>query len=328
MAERPQFTEEISLILVDSLVCSFNLIGNAMVILCFVLSKKCRSIIGHLLVHLALCDTTAILRLFLDSLDMALNAWYQHKDLFFNRDWLCSILANIVLFGFHLQTWTLCGIAINRYIRITKSQLYCKYVDRKAHIWTLVLVWIFAIALHSESFFIKDGQPIVSNYTANFGKISFDYDVCTTGGGLKTPYFSIGALFFISGYCFGGIFKYFVQTHREVQSASANGAIIPSVWEKFTNMTLHILTILFFYLSMIGAIVIRRVWDWRYAPKVSRLIYLSNSSINPFLALVFVIDFNIAIKAILKCRLPATMERKDITKKLQMNNKVDADTNV
>ena len=328
MAEETQFTEEISLILVDSLICSFNLIGNAMVILCFALSKKCRSIIGYLLVQLAICDISAVLRLFLDSLDIALGAWYPDTDLFFNRDWLCSILANIFLFGFHLQSLTLCGIAINRYIRITKSHLYCKYVDNKAHVWTLVLVWIFATLFHSEGFFINDGQPRVSNYTANFGKQSFDYDVCTIGGSIKTRYISTGALFFIAGYCYGGIFKYFILTHREVQSASTKGAIVPSVWEKSKNMALHILTLLFFYLSMIGATILSRVWNWRYAKMVSTASYLSNSSINLFLTLVFVNDFNIAVKAILKCRLPATMDRKYMTKKLQTNNKVEADTNV
>ena len=113
--------------------------------------------------------------------------------------------------------------------------------------------------------------------------------------------------------------RYFIETHREVKAASSKGAMVPSVWEKSKNMRLHILTILIFYLSAIVALTLP-FWaaSLGYVSKIARYIYISNSSINPFLTLVFVNDFNIAIKAMLRCRLPATVRKKAATKKLQI----------
>ena len=231
MIDNEQFVEIVILLIIDSFLFVFNLIGNIAVILCYLLSKECRTIVGMLLLHLAFCDIFAVFRLFQDSLDIVLNEWYPSEDSFSARDWLCTIASSASLFGFYGQSLTLCGIAINRYLRITQAQLYCKYIDRKAHIWTLVLVWLFAVIFHVENYF-SVGPPLVTNGTSSVFGVSFNYVVCTTAASIATSLIPLVTLFVTTSYCYGAIFVYFIKSHRAVAAASSKGALLPSLWEK------------------------------------------------------------------------------------------------
>ena len=235
--------EVIVLITIECLLCVLNLVGNAAVILCYVLSKECRSVVGLLLLHLAICDSFAVLRITQDALDIALDKWYTDEQLHFNRNLLCMITANTVVFSFYGQSYTLCGIAINRYMRVTKTSLYCKYVERNGHIWTLVCVWIITAGLHTGNY-LAVGPPLVANATNTFAGLSSDYLACAAATSTATRIITSVAVFCTASVCYGGIFKYFIETHLEVKAASTKDALVPSVWEKSKNMMLHIFTIL------------------------------------------------------------------------------------
>ena len=314
-----EYLEVVSLITSNSLLALFNLIGNTSVILCYVLSKECRSVVGLLLLHLAFCDILAILPLFQDSFDVALDKWPHSGDLSLARDWLCTIVAITSVLGFHAQSFTLCAIAINRFLRITKAQLYSKYINWKLHTWSLVCVWIFAVGLPFGEYISTSTweQPRVT-INGNLSYKTVSYTACSAGSDFIVNVISILVLLVTVTYCYGAIFRYFIASHRAVEQASARGALIPSIWEKAKHLTYHILTVMAFLLSLKVFLVILRFVTGKYTVMVARAVYLANSSINPFLTLVFVHDFNFAIRAMLRCRFPAEVQRDEIINNLQM----------
>ena len=93
------------------------------------------------------------------------------------------------------------------------------------------------------------------------------------------------------------------NTVLELKRLAQPDSELPSIWSKAKNLRLHILTIAALYTSSILAVVARS-FGLYFTPMLMNSFIIFNSSINPFLTIFFVPDFNRAAKALMKMKLP------------------------
>ena len=117
-----------------------NLIGNTLLVAARLYSTNCNYPLGTLIVHLALCDLTAVISLFQILLDITIDLGY--IDATYIQQSVCNVSAYGAYVYIMGQAFTVCKIAICRYLKITDLRLYSAYISKKGHIWSMIMMWI------------------------------------------------------------------------------------------------------------------------------------------------------------------------------------------
>ena len=313
--------EVITLLTVNLVLGVTNLIGNFAVNLAWLLSSECKSTLGLLLVHLALCDIGAIFRIVQNCIEIINHVYYGQENTLLTQPIFCDIVVNASLFYFTAEVFTQCGIAIHKYLIVTQASLFNQYVERKLHIWTIVLIWIASLGIRivwpiSVGISISGKRSIQTADNNNFTyalceitPISEDEDTSKRTNRWLYRSLPIMVLLVVSSLCYGAIFRYFIATHLEVKRLAQPGTELPSLWSKVRNLRLHMLTLIALYASVLLSIIAKRVGLY-FSPMMQSVAFMANSSFNPFFTLLFVHDFNIAARAFVKCQSPKTYRSK------------------
>ncbi|XP_072046260.1 beta-1 adrenergic receptor-like [Amphiura filiformis] len=208
-----------------------TMIGNILVLLSVLLSKKLRTSTNAFVVNLSVADLLGGLSLALYSISVL--SGYRSLS-----DSLCKLNAFISLLGFGCSVYTLPFIAFNRFILITKPTTYRWLYTSKKITVMLAVTWLvpFFVAL----------LPIVSH----FGEFGFDatYSVCTvtsSGRKIETIFIFVNlAMFYpfqllIIFACYGLILRHIQNHGRKITACDSRGAATATVSTSTDSASRH-----------------------------------------------------------------------------------------
>ena len=315
----------LSLILMTSLA---NFTGNGLVLASGATSRACRRRIAALILNLAVADLFALVGLLSLAVD-AIN--YVSTVEFFNEDFLMVVCQAKIYGGiayYFAQIFSLTGIAINRCWRIVFADTYRRYYNRwGGHYVTIALVWVVSIMFFSAMAIgfgfkaryvsLESGQHLVNSTFGGTHCIPFPSSgtkaIVARASFLFLPGFVV---IIICAFCYAKIFRYFYDSRKELETLGAqSNNRFPTVSNNFKNLYLHIATVCILLLGQILGIILMSlslVWV-QYKPWLTLttfIIYLLNSSINPWLSIVFIDDFACAVQAMGHCRSYRAHKRK------------------
>ena len=316
----------LSLILMTSLA---NVTGNGLVLASGATSRACRKRISALILNLAVADLFALVGLLSLAVD-AIN--YVSTIEFFNEDFL-MVVCHAKIYGaiayYFAQIFSLTGIAINRCWRMVFADTYTYYYLRfGGHYVTIAFVWVVSIALfisfkigfglEAQYVSLESGLRLV-NSTTYYGQ----YCIPVALSGSKATVARMSFLFLpgfivilICAFCYAKIFRYFYDSRKELETLAAqSNNRFSTVSNNFKNLYLHIATVCILLVGQIlGILMVSLSYVWvQYKPWLTLtgfLIYLLNSSINPWLSIVFIEDFACAVQAMSHCRSFRSHKRK------------------
>ena len=306
-----------------------NLSGNGLVIASYISSRACRQAVGTLIVNLAIADVTAVIGLLCLAVDTT--NYISNRDLF-TSDFLmalCSARVYCVIAFYHAQVFTIAGIAVNRCLRIAYAKIYTAYRQWGCQYWTLVIVWLLSFSVLIYIILDPDFSPhyeslisMSSNDTNDGSFCAASRDDVKKGLVLFFPGILVDVL---CAMCYGTIFKYYRDSRKELlELASESNNSSPIVSNNFKNLTLHILTVLVLFGSQL-LVIITIVYPFLSSyfkvqvRVVGYFIYLLNSSINPWLSIVFVKDFSTAVTALSQCRSMRSYKRQQAIQNVLQN---------
>ncbi|KAJ8026514.1 Melanopsin-A [Holothuria leucospilota] len=218
------------LVLIVAIVCGF--LGNSLVLIAFILSKKIRTCKTNIfIVNLAVTDILTITPMFgvicLSVADEQIIRQSIHL--------LCGLPAALGRTFVGCSIITLVLIAVNRWILITKRfETYLKVYRLKNVFIMLLLTWLYSVILSLLPIFFDRGE---FHFNAKFRICQVTVTNQLTfriSSNVILPYFTIAPILVV--YCYGSIFRH-VKAHRRRtrdQESTINSAI---------SMPLHVLVL-------------------------------------------------------------------------------------
>ena len=305
----------LSVLLMTSLA---NVTGNGLVLASGATSRACRKRVAALILNLAFADLFALaglLSLAVDGINHVSTVEY------FNDDFL-RLACYGKVYGaaayYFAQIMTMTGIAINRCWRIVYANTYVHYLRWSGHFVTIALVWLVSIAYFSalavgfgfEARYIslESGRPVISTHNGYCSVVSAPgtHERLARSSLLILPGLVV---VLICAACYARIFKYFYESRNELKSIAAEcNNRSPTLNNNFKNLYLHIATVSILLIGQIlGMLLSSAVLFFRFEYKhfvafTTFWLYLLNSSINPWLSIVFIKDFECAVQALSQCR--------------------------
>ncbi|XP_041457479.1 octopamine receptor beta-2R-like [Lytechinus variegatus] len=121
-----------------SVIAFVGLTGNTMVVIAVALSCKLQNITNAFIVNLSICDfITCVLLPFQAAAVISQDGWPL-------SDWVCYVIASLVIITPSTSILNLVMISLNRYILITKPRkLYMKVYTHHNVAWMIALTWLF-----------------------------------------------------------------------------------------------------------------------------------------------------------------------------------------
>ena len=313
-----------------------NISGNALVLASGATSPACRKRVAAFILNLAVADLFAIVGLLSLAVD-AIN--YVSTVEYFDEGFL-AVLCYGKLYGifsyYFAQIFTMAGVAINRCWRIVYADTFTHYMQWGGHYVTIALVWFLSFlffgacilwfGLEAQYTSWESGRSMNSTY-GGYCNI-----VPTSGSGSEIvrisaqfiPGIIVGIL---CAFGYAQIFKYFYESRTELKTLAAeSNNSSPTISNNFKNLHLHIATVCVLLVTQILGIilVVLTFLSIQYKPWVmlmSYYIYLLNSSINPWLSIKFIKDFQCAVHAMSKCKSFRSYKRKEAISNLLMINR-------
>ncbi|KAJ8021331.1 Melanopsin-A [Holothuria leucospilota] len=222
VSEQPEINSEIQLngiswfhyanasLFIVAIVLGF--LGNSLVVLAFILSKRIRTTTNIFIVNLAVTDILTTAPMFCvvwlsvsneEAIIHSLNLWCSLLLLLGRGLGGCSIL-------------TLVLIAVSRWILITKRIETYRYIYRRKTVFIiLLLTWFYSIVLSCLPGFLND---IHYNFNGTFRicqitEKSYQFSFLNISSSI-VPYYTIAPLIVI--YCYGSIFKHVKTNNRRI----------------------------------------------------------------------------------------------------------------
>ena len=302
-----------------------NVSGNCLVLASGATSRACRKRVAALILNLALTDLFALVGL----LSLAVDATnYVSTVEYFNEDFLtviCHGKLYCAVAYYYAQILTMAAIALDRCMRIVYADIYTRYMRFGGHYLTIALIWIVSCAWFSASVI---GFGLESKYVSFTTRKSLN----STYGGFCGPVLRSGvnktvaqfSFWFLPGIivvivcaiCYVKIFKYFYASRKELQTiASESNNRSPTVSNNFKNLYLHIATVCILLVTQILGLILGVVTSFlheykQWAMFATYFVYPLNSSINPWLSIVFIDDFACAVQALSECKSFRSYKRK------------------
>ena len=322
MSDQPESSDKILLTLLLSIVFMTslaNVTGNGLVLASGAISRACRKRVAALILNLAFADLFALaglLSLAVDAINHVSTVEYFNEDLL---RFACYGKVYGAVAYYLVQIMTMAGIAINRCWRIVYSDSYLHYLRWSGHLVTIALVWLISIGYFSA-------LAVVFGYEAQYISLESGPPVNSTLGGyciiVSAPasnerlarmsflVFPGLVALLICATCYAKIFKYFYKSRNELRNIAAEcNNRSPTINNNFKNLYLHIATVSILVIGQIlgmllfaaGPLFLNKLYN-PFVSLTTLWIYLLNSSINPWLSIVFIKDFESAVQAMSECR--------------------------
>ncbi|XP_070557380.1 melatonin receptor type 1B-B-like [Ptychodera flava] len=161
-------------LLIQTLLMVFGTLGNILVLLAFVLTKKLRSVTNVFIFNLALSDlaVTAFILPF-----NVVGIVKTHRFFAVNSA-LCEVVAFVCVTSCVASLWNIMAISLNRYIHICRSTYYRSIFSRRNTIAMAVSIWLVSVLIDLPNFLNwgdnrYDMKTLVCSYdrSANYGWI-------------------------------------------------------------------------------------------------------------------------------------------------------------
>ncbi|XP_038044479.1 melatonin receptor type 1B-B-like [Patiria miniata] len=269
-----------------------GIVGNGLVIIAVVVSKKLRTITNVFVVNLSISDLLACSFLPWQAVAVLSEAgWPLH-----GADWLCVISAAFMFISNGCSTTNLALIALNRWIGITKSVSTTRRIYTRCSIAGMVLFsWIMPICLTVIPTTIGFGQL---GYEPKYSTCSWLKDVPMSYiMNILIPIFYFPIQFLVILLCYVSIYRYVIKSSRRMTRHDINSisgatgcvdrAMQKMIWKRqiaVTKNLLHIVLafVIFVTPSFIAMIPLGYDWSIRMTPYAAAIVFFS-SCINPII---------------------------------------------
>ncbi|XP_072046737.1 melatonin receptor type 1A-like [Amphiura filiformis] len=273
----------ITLMIFTSLV---GTVGNIVVIVAVVTSKKLRVLQNVFIINLAVADllVTALVNPFavIGALDMG--------KLFYRLPALCEFIATMVVTSCGCSIWSISAVSVNRYIYICHRVIYSKIYNQRTLPFMVIGLWLIAFLLDLPNYLgwgdhIFDTRQLLCNY-------DYSYNLSYT----RYHLIALGVIVPVCVLCYSyfRIFMTFRSSSRRMRQHATNPSSSqkekPQTADRRVLKTVAIICIVFLVMWTPYSIIV--VFDLHYQFwwfLLASFMAFTNSSVN---FLVYAIDRN------------------------------------
>ncbi|XP_038044486.1 melatonin receptor type 1B-B-like [Patiria miniata] len=288
-----------------------GLIGNALVIIAVRLSKKLRTVTNVFVINLSISDLISCVCLPWEVVAvLGEDGWPLPQ-----AEWLCAVTSIFIIISTGCSVTNLALIALNRWVRITKSPVLARRIyARRNIIFMVIFSWLMPLCV-----------TLIPPLTG-FGELGYEPRYSSCSWVKANPYSShhsviVGVFYFpipliTIGFCYGSIFRYVVKTSRrmaqhEVNSVSglvsaSDSSMRKNLWKRQVKVTKNLVYVVAAFvicstLFIFSFLPLGYDWSIRMTPYAIAIVYF-NCITDPIIYATSHPDFKEAFGYMIRCR--------------------------